>query len=104
VRHAVDTQKAAVVALDDVDKQQGGFGHTLCAEKPYGPTNNALMLTRQIAITQKVGKHNTVPTAIYAEKGTSKLKASFSGGPMLNQTASEWADVRRRLGDSGMNA
>ena len=43
-----------MVALDDVDKANGAFGHTLCAEKPYGPTNNALMLTRQIAITQKV--------------------------------------------------
>ena len=110
-----------MVALDDVDKANGAFGHTLCAEKPYGPTNNALMLTRQIAITQKVppptlghpyvgfsrglrrmrrrqvGKGTSVPTALYAEKGTSKLKASFSGGPCLNKTASEWADTRHRL-------
>merc|ERR1712110_1069486 len=78
--------------LDDCTQ---AWGHSQICELPYGPVNQNPMITRQIAITPKVGKDKQPPTSLYAESGRSQIKASFSGGPMRNRTASEWADDRQ---------
>lgn len=44
------------VQFDDIERRNGAWGHRLCCDRAYGPSDTKMVTTRKSAVTQKVPK------------------------------------------------
>ena len=82
-----------VVFLDDIDKRvRGGWGHTLCCERPYGPTETTTRI--KDSVTAKVG--GSWRTTIAFEKGASTSNSAMYGGSYREPSFEELVEMRSK--------
>lgn len=84
-----------VVQLDEIDKRvKGAWGHRLCCERPYAPTETTTRI--KDSVTAKIG--SSWATTIAFEKGNSISQSAMYGGSAREPTFEELVEMRSRKG------
>jgi len=79
-----------VLALNDIDKQMGGWGHKLCCERPYGQQETTTRI--KAGVTAKVG--STWRTTESFERGNSISSSAMYGGSYREKTFEELVELK----------
>lgn len=84
-----------VAQFSDVDKKiRGAWGHQLCCEKAFGPSETTTRIKE--TITPKIG--SSWVATIQAEKGFSISQSAVYGGSFREPSFEELVEMRSRKG------
>lgn len=84
-----------VTGLTEIDKSvRGAWGHKLCCERPYGPSETTTRIKDQV--TAKVGGTWTATTNI--EKGYSTSQSAMYGGSYREPSFEELVALKAKKG------
>ena len=86
---------APIVALDETDKKVfGGWGHTLCCEKAFGPSETRTRIKE--AVAPKVGA--TWRGTVGFERGESTSNSAMYGGSWREMSFEEMVELKGKKG------
>lgn len=84
-----------VAQLTEIDRKVfGGWGHRLCCERPYGPSETTTRIKE--AVTAKVGSNWR--STLHAEKGVSISQSAIYGGSFIEPSFEQLVEMRNKKG------